>query len=480
MPNERFFELKRRMHAGDDCAKCKQKAMLLEAKDLELEEALDWVETLRAQLARTRAQLRAAAAAPVPAAALDGKAIAVKPGYIFNKVKRSTFSLAEFLKVSKYYDNKELARKDLENALAAGQTALVPKELSAKENHLPAIQYLQDVTSALEDDRIWTSHWASVEEDLVTDLAIEKRTNGRTAIAAEQILKRKQNESEQDHAPTTQIKRIRTTSANPPRPLTLSVDGELNNATGQSPPPLPALFPSTQRIKACEIHSGFTANATPCKPKLNDEHCVGLQNMAHLAFPAAIAHAPDGLPSHAIRRFEEYREDARQFAPLSKLPACKGILVELLSAKERWDTWDDKLWNHPGIPSDTGADDKLFWKMLRGRLWHAWKESMPDTQVGLENHKQSAWIDHVIGLVLATPTGQAYVLALLGLGQGGVEHTVGDALKLIDNAVTGLRLKMAENKDASTASMTKRMVMTVQAVQEARSCHTLAWEAECK
>ncbi|KAJ3149549.1 hypothetical protein HDU89_003600 [Geranomyces variabilis] len=224
------------MLARDDCAECKQKDMLLEAKDaeiaekdLELEEALDWVETLRAQLARTRAQLRAAAAAPVPAAALDGKAIAVKADYLFNKVKRRTFSLAEFLKDS---DNKELARKDLDNALAAGKAALVSKASSAKENHLRAIQYLQDLTSALEDDRIWTSHWASVEKDLVTNLTIEKCTNGRTAIAAEQILKRKQNESELDH---THIKRIGTTSADPPRPLTLSA---MRNST-------------TQLVKAC-------------------------------------------------------------------------------------------------------------------------------------------------------------------------------------------------------------------------------------
>ncbi|KAJ3140964.1 hypothetical protein HDU90_006985 [Geranomyces variabilis] len=458
--------LKRRMHADDDCAECKQKDMLLEAKDAEIAEkdleleALDWAETLRAQLARTRAQLRAASAASVPAAALDGKAIAVKErvestlyepflrsekvkaDYLFNKVKRSTFSLAEFLKDSKYYDNKKLARKDLEDALAAGQAALISKAL------------------------IWTSRWASVEEDLVTDLTIEKCTKGRTAIAAEQVLKRKPNESEQDHAPTTQIKRIRTTSTNPPRAaLTLSVDGKLNNAISGKP---------------ASFASGVSWHST------------------HQGMPA-IARAPNGLPSRAKQTFEEYREDALQFASLANLPACQGILVELLSAKERWETRDDKLWNHPGIPGDAGADDKLFWKMLRGSLWHAWKESMPDTSGARE--PQTIGLDRSCHrLVLATPTGQAYVLALVRVQvhartvarptqTAAVSTKYRDALGststtrkewLLMEASLGLDKEMAGNKNASTASMTKLMVMTVQAVQEARSCHTLAWKAEGK
>ncbi|KAJ3176024.1 hypothetical protein HDU87_005541 [Geranomyces variabilis] len=207
----------------------------------------------------------------------------------------------------------------------------------------------------------------------------------------------------------------------------------------------------------------------------SEQHCIGLKDKAHLAFPAAVGGDPNGLLPHVKQRCDEYREDARRVA------------------------------------GDAGADERMFWRMMCGSLWQAWEKLTPDSNVGLENHERSAWVDHVIGWfsplrltklvswrwceysydarIFSQQTKEGYAAASKkygdalgrdpttqkerilmesssGLDKEDLEHTIGDSLKLIENAVMGLRHEMAENKNASAASMTKRMVMTVQAVRD--------------
>ncbi|KAJ3174480.1 hypothetical protein HDU87_007173 [Geranomyces variabilis] len=218
----------------------------------------------------------------------------------------------------------------------------------------------------------------------------------RTAMSIERLWKRKAADSPQETAPAT---KARKTSAPPviatEQPIPLSNDNE-GPTHGRSLPPSPAVFPANNRIKAVVIHSGIDVTSTPCKPKLNDEHCLGLQKMAHLAFPAAVARFPNALPEHVKQRYEECREEGRLFASLAKLPACKQVLLELLRGEADWDGWDSKLWRHPGVSEEAGEDDKLFWRILRVSLAQAWVHLMPGPDVGMENHERSAWIDHVV------------------------------------------------------------------------------------
>ncbi|KAJ3176038.1 hypothetical protein HDU87_005555 [Geranomyces variabilis] len=52
--------------------------------------------------------------------------------------------------------------------------------------------------------------------------------------------------------------------------------------------------------------------------------------------------------------------------------------------KEGSDVLDDKLWNHPGVAGDAVADERMFWRMMRGSLWQAWEKLMPDTNYGYD------------------------------------------------------------------------------------------------